>query len=61
MNNPIDGLRICRADYGCQSHSLALVTLLFKSIVEWRFEREQKAAALLPPENPQQQILVSPV
>ncbi|MEI6804777.1 MAG: sulfate ABC transporter permease subunit CysW [Burkholderiales bacterium] len=40
---------------------LALVTLLFKSIVEWRFEREQKAAALLPPENPQQQILVSPV
>ncbi|MEI7535896.1 MAG: GNAT family N-acetyltransferase [Comamonadaceae bacterium] len=28
MNNPIDGLRICRADYGCQSHSLALVTLL---------------------------------
>ena len=40
---------------------LALVTLLFKSIVEWRFEREQKAAALLPPENPQKQILVSPV
>lgn len=31
---------------------LALVTLLMKSVVEWRFEREQKAAAELPPERP---------
>jgi sulfate/thiosulfate transport system permease protein len=31
---------------------LALVTLLIKSVVEWRFEREQKAAAELPPERP---------
>jgi sulfate transport system permease protein len=31
---------------------LALLTLLIKSVVEWQFEREQKVAALLPPENP---------
>lgn len=31
---------------------LALVTLAIKSWVEWRFERDQKAAAALPPENP---------
>ena len=31
---------------------LALVTLLVKSVVEWRFEREQQAALDLPPENP---------
>jgi sulfate transport system permease protein len=31
---------------------LALLTLLIKSVVEWQFEREQKAAALLPPERP---------
>jgi len=31
---------------------LALLTLVIKSVVEWQFEREQKAAALLPPENP---------
>ena len=31
---------------------LAVLTLLIKSVVEWRFERDQKAAALLPPENP---------
>jgi sulfate transport system permease protein len=31
---------------------LALVTLLIKSAVEWKFEREQKAAAALPPERP---------
>ena len=30
---------------------LALLTLVIKSVVEWQFEREQKAAALLPPEN----------
>jgi sulfate transport system permease protein len=32
---------------------LALLTLLIKSVVEWRFERDQKAAAALPPERPQ--------
>ena len=32
---------------------LALLTLLIKSIVEWRFEREENAAASLPPERPQ--------
>ena len=32
---------------------LAVLTLLIKSVVEWQFEREQKAAADLPPENPQ--------
>ena len=31
---------------------LAVVTLLIKSVVEWQFEREQKAAAMLPPERP---------
>jgi sulfate/thiosulfate transport system permease protein len=31
---------------------LALVTLVIKSVVEWRFERERKAAAELPPERP---------
>ena len=31
---------------------LALLTLLIKSVVEWRDEREQKAAAALPPERP---------
>jgi sulfate transport system permease protein len=30
---------------------LALVTLVIKSFVEWQFERDQKAAAALPPEN----------
>ncbi len=31
---------------------LAVLTLVIKSVVEWQFEREQKAAALLPPEKP---------
>ncbi len=31
---------------------LALVTLAIKSFVQWRFEREEKAAAELPPEQP---------
>ena len=31
---------------------LALVTLIIKSVVEWQFERDQKAAAALPPERP---------
>ena len=31
---------------------LAVATLLIKSVVEWQFEREQKAAAALPPERP---------
>jgi len=31
---------------------LALLTLLIKSGVEWQFERDQKAAADLPPERP---------
>ncbi len=31
---------------------LALVTLLIKSVVEWRHERELRAAAELPPERP---------
>jgi sulfate transport system permease protein len=31
---------------------LALVTLAIKSWVEWRFERDQKAASSLPPERP---------
>jgi sulfate transport system permease protein len=30
---------------------LALVTLVIKQVVEWRFEREMKAAAELPPER----------
>ena len=29
---------------------LALVTLVIKAFIEWRFERDQKAAAALPPE-----------
>ena len=32
---------------------LALVTLLIKSVAEWRAEQEQKTAADLPPERPQ--------
>ncbi len=32
---------------------LAVATLLIKSVVEWRFEREQKAVAQLPQEKPQ--------
>jgi len=31
---------------------LALVTLVIKQWVEWRFERDQRAAATLPPERP---------
>lgn len=31
---------------------LALVTLVIKSVAEWKHERELKAAAELPPENP---------
>ena len=31
---------------------LALVTLVIKSVVEWKHEREMKAIAELPPENP---------
>lgn len=31
---------------------LALVTLLIKSVAEWRAEQEEKAAAALPPERP---------
>jgi sulfate transport system permease protein len=31
---------------------LALVTLVIKQFVEWRFERDMKAAAQLPPERP---------
>jgi len=31
---------------------LALVTLVIKSVVEWKFERDQKVAAGLPLENP---------
>jgi len=31
---------------------LAVLTLLIKSVVEWQFERDQKAAAELPPEKP---------
>ncbi|BCO28587.1 sulfate transport system permease protein CysW [Rhodoferax lithotrophicus] len=31
---------------------LALLTLLIKSVVEWQFERDQKAAAELSPERP---------
>jgi len=32
---------------------LALVTLVIKSMVEWRHERKMKALAELPPERPQ--------
>jgi len=38
---------------------LALVTLVIKQVVEWRFEREQKAAAALPPERPMVQAPAS--
>ncbi|MFZ3084801.1 sulfate ABC transporter permease subunit CysW [Rhodoferax ferrireducens] len=31
---------------------LAVLTLLIKSVVEWQFERDMKAAAALPPERP---------
>jgi sulfate transport system permease protein len=31
---------------------LAVATLLIKSVVEWQFERDQKATAELPPERP---------
>ena len=31
---------------------LALVTLVIKSVIEWRHEREMKAIAELPPERP---------
>jgi len=31
---------------------LAVLTLLIKSVVEWQFERDQNAAAALPPERP---------
>ena len=33
---------------------LALVTLVIKSVIEWRHERELRAAADTPPENPNQ-------
>ena len=39
---------------------LALVTLLIKSIVEWRHERELKAIAELPPERPTAVQFVAP-
>jgi len=32
---------------------LALVTLVIKTVIEWRHEREMKAIAELPPERPQ--------
>ena len=38
---------------------LALLTLLIKSVVEWQFERDQKAAASLPPERPAATPLVT--
>ena len=34
---------------------MALVTLVIKSVVEWRLAREMKAIAELPPERPQAQ------
>jgi sulfate/thiosulfate transport system permease protein len=40
---------------------LALVTLVIKSVVEWRHEREMKAIAELPPENPNARAAPSPV
>ncbi len=40
---------------------LALVTLAIKSFVQWRFEREEKAAAELPPERPPEAPAVQPV
>jgi sulfate transport system permease protein len=39
---------------------LALLTLLIKSAVEWRFERDQKAAAALPPERPATLSAIAP-
>jgi sulfate transport system permease protein len=39
---------------------LALVTLVIKSVVEWQFERDQKAAAALPPERPLALATVTP-
>jgi sulfate transport system permease protein len=36
---------------------LALVTLVIKSVVEWQHEREMRAAADAPPENPNSSIL----
>ncbi|MDQ7742986.1 sulfate ABC transporter permease subunit CysW [Hydrogenophaga pseudoflava] len=40
---------------------LALVTLVIKSVVEWRHERELKASAELPPENPNARPAPAPV
>ena len=40
---------------------LALVTLLIKSVAEWRHELEIKAAAGLPPEQPRSAASVAPV
>jgi sulfate transport system permease protein len=40
---------------------LALVTLVIKSVVEWRHEREMKAIAELPPENPHARAAPAPV
>ena len=40
---------------------LALLTLLIKSVVEWQFERDQKAVAALPPERPSASPLVASV
>jgi sulfate transport system permease protein len=37
---------------------LALVTLVIKSVVEWRHERERQASADLPPERPQSEATV---
>jgi sulfate transport system permease protein len=37
---------------------LALVTLVIKSVAEWRHEREMKAAAEIPPERPVPQRLI---
>ena len=37
---------------------LALVTLVIKSVVEWRHERERQASADLPPERPQAEATV---
>ena len=39
---------------------LAIVTLIIKSVVEWRHERELKAAADLPPEQPPVTLAVAP-
>ncbi|MBE0587768.1 MAG: sulfate ABC transporter permease subunit CysW [Hydrogenophaga sp.] len=40
---------------------LALVTLVIKSVVEWRHEREMKAIAELPSENPHARAAPAPV